>query len=221
MAARFDAWRLSRIASAEFQRKAARFWLTRAFARRDAARLYDLVAGFVYSQTLLAAVELGVLRKLQRGPSTPEALAQSLGLSADRAIALCQAAAAIGLLTRLRDGSYRLGRLGAAALGVPGLEDMIRHHRTFYRDLRDPVGLLRGETETELSRFWPYVLGTADQIDPETAETYSELMATSQHLVAEETLDAINLGRVGALADIGGGTGVFLEHVARRYPRWH
>ena len=42
--------------------------------------------------------------------------------------------------------------------GVP-VTDMIRHHAHFYRDMADPVALLRDQVDTELSHFWPYVLG--------------------------------------------------------------
>ena len=213
----FHRWRLDKIASPDFQRWAAAFRLTRPFVRQDSARLYDLVAGFVYSQTLLACTELGVLNTLRGGPRSVAALALRHDLPEQRMEALCQSAAAIGLMVRRRDGSFRLGRLGAAALGVPGLSAMIRHHRIFYADLADPVGLLRGETDPELARFWPYVRGEAET-DPATAAEYSHLMATSQDLVAAETLDAIPLGGIRALADIGGGTGVFLEHVAARQP---
>ena len=34
---------------------------------------------------------------------------------------------------------------------------MIAHHDVLYRDLADPVAFFRGETDTELARFWPYV----------------------------------------------------------------
>ncbi len=157
-----------------------RFPLTRRLARRDGEPLFDLVAGFVYSQTLLASVELGLLRQLRGGPRHPGDLAALLGLDEDRAAMLCQSAAAVDLLERRRDGRFQLGRLGAALLGVPGLEAMIRHHRMFYRDLADPVGFLRGETDTELARFWPYVFGVDAEIEPEAAaEAYSELMADS------------------------------------------
>lgn len=213
---RFDTWRLGKIASEDFQRWAAGFPLTRAFARRDAARVYDLVAGFVYSQVLLAAVELGLLRQLQQGAQRASTLALSCGVSAERMRTLCQAAASVDLIVRGPEDTYRLGRLGAAVLGVPGLEDMIRHHAVFYRDLSDPVALLRGETDPELSRFWAYVRG-GDGVDPATAQTYSALMESSQHLVAEETLDAVDFSRFRNLADIGGGTGMFLEHVAARH----
>ncbi|MEM6663774.1 MAG: methyltransferase [Pseudomonadota bacterium] len=215
---RFHAWRLDKIASPDFQRWAAKFRLTRPFARHDSERLYDLVAGFVYSQTLLACTELGVLETLRNSPQSAEALGDRNDLPADRMRTLCQAASAIGLMVRLPDDTYRLGNLGAAAVGVPGLDRMIRHHKVFFRDLADPVALLRRETDTELSRFWPYVMGEAEARDHEIAAEYSDLMATSQELVAEETLDAVPLTGIARLLDVGGGTGVFLENVAARYP---
>jgi hypothetical protein len=128
-------WRNRLIGSRRFQRWAAAFPLTRRLARRDGERLFDLMAGFVYSQTLLACVELGLLRRLRGGPRHSVELAGLLGLDEGRAAALCQAAASVDLLERRRDGRFQLGRLGAAVLGVPGLEAMIRHHRIFYRDL--------------------------------------------------------------------------------------
>ena len=39
-----------------------------------------------------------------------------------------------------------LGYLGAEIL-VPGLEAMILHHEMFYRDLSDPVALLRSKSQ--------------------------------------------------------------------------
>lgn len=215
---RFHGWRLGKVASADFQRWAAASVFTRPFVRKDSAKIYDLVAGFVYSQTLLACTELGVLHTLRTGPMSARRLAAKHGLPEQRMATLCQSASAIGLMVRKSDETYRLGRLGAAAIGVPGLEDMIRHHKVFYRDLSDPVALLKGEVQTELSRFWPYVLGDAEAQDRNTASEYSHLMATSQHLVAEETLDAVSLAGIMRLTDVGGGTGVFLDHVAERYP---
>jgi len=215
---RFHTWRLDKVASADFQRWAAKFRLTRGIARRDSERVYDLVAGFVYSQTLLACTEIGVLQTLQSGPQTARTLGRTHGLPQERMETLCQAASSIGLMVRLADGGYRLGRLGAAALGVPGLDQMIKHHKVFFRDMADPVALLEGDRDTELSKFWPYVTGQTGNSDPQIAAEYSRLMATSQDLVADETLDAVSLAGISRLMDVGGGTGVFLEHVGARYP---
>jgi demethylspheroidene O-methyltransferase len=214
----FHNWHLGMVASPDFQRWAAKFWLTRGFVRQESAKLHDLVSGFVYSQTLLACTELGILHTLQDGPRTARALGARHGLPLQRMETLCQAAASVGLMVRRRDGTYRLGRLGAVVLGVPGLEDMIRHHRIFYQDLADPVALLKGETDPDLSRFWPYTQGGAAAEHRETAAEYSNLMATSQTLVAQETLDAVSLNGATRLLDVGGGTGMFLEHVQARYP---
>lgn len=203
------------IASARFQTWADRFPLTRPIARRDAQALYDLAAGFVYSQTLAACVELALFERLRAGPQPAEALAPP-GVPAEAMRRLCQAAASLGLLERRGEG-YALGRLGAATLGAPGVVEMVRHHRLFYRDLEDPVALMRGETAPELARYWTYVRGGAPSA--EEAERYSRLMAVSQTMVAEEVIRAIPGDRFRRLMDVGGGSGAFLEAAAHRWPR--
>jgi len=130
---------------------------------------------------------------------------------------LLQAGAALGLIKRKRGARFALARPGAALMGVPGLEALIRHHRAFYRDLEDPVALLRGPEQTELSEFWPYVFGARGDVAPDVARTYSDLMAQSQVLVAQDTLRAVNLKGVRRLLDVGGGTGAFLEAVGAAY----
>ena len=73
------------LASPAFQRHAAGLPLTRLIARRRARKLFDLCAGFVYSQILLACVQLRLFDILLEGPQTLAALAQRTGLSVQRA----------------------------------------------------------------------------------------------------------------------------------------
>jgi demethylspheroidene O-methyltransferase len=131
---------------------------------------------------------------------------------------LLRGGAAIGLLSARRDGTWTLTPRGAALATVPGLADMIRHHAILYRDLADPVAFFRGETDTGLAAFWPYVFGAGAAQDPATADRYSRLMADSQTLVAEDTLAALDLRSTRHLMDVGGGTGAFLAAVARAAP---
>ena len=56
---RLRQWRDQRIADPAFRRWAARFPLTRPIAQRRAQALFDLVAGFSYSQVLLARRQRG------------------------------------------------------------------------------------------------------------------------------------------------------------------
>lgn len=211
-------WLNRLVARPGFQSWASKFPLTRRQARKDGAVLFDVVQGFVQSQVLMALVELDIFRRLRSGAQTPEGLGRATQIPTERMQVLLQAAAALRLLKRDRAGRFSLARKGAALMGVPGLDAMIRHHRAFYADLADPVALLRGPAKTELSEFWPYVFGARGNIDPVVAETYSDLMAQSQRLVAEDTLRAVSFKSARHLVDIGGGTGAFLEAVGQATP---
>lgn len=202
----------------KFQALAARLPFAGRIARAEGAAIFGLVGGFVNSQILLALVDLRVLEALVPGPQGAGALARAAGLAEDRMDILLQGGAALGLLKRRRDGRFALSRPGAVLLGVPGLTGMIRHHAVFYRDLADPVALLRGGTETELARFWPYVFGADGPIGPAVAETYSGLMSDTQAMVAADTLRLIRLSGVAHLMDVGGGTGAFLQAAGQAWP---
>ncbi len=212
-------WLNRLIARPDIQSLAARWPFSRGIARRDGAEIFEIVQGFVRSQVLGALIELRVLPWLMERDAFPADLAQGAGIAPERMEILLQAGAAMGLMKRRGDGRFRLSRKGAALMGVPGLEAMIRHHHVFYQDMADPVALLRGDGDTGLARFWPYVFGAEGDIPPEDAARYSDLMAQSQELVAQDTLRMIPLRGVHRLMDVGGGSGVFVSHVARRYPQ--
>ncbi len=171
--------------------------------------MMDLVAGFVHAQCLAALVELEVLPRLMERPHTADALARMSSVPIERMQVLLKAGVAIGLL-RAQGTHYIPTRRGAALSGVPGLSEMIRHHAVLYADLADPVAFFRGETKPALANFWPYVFGAGAADDPDTAARYSELMADSQALVAEDTLATVSLSQTRHLMDVGGGTGAFL-----------
>jgi demethylspheroidene O-methyltransferase len=137
-------WRNRVFATPRFQRWAAAFPLTRRRAGRDARALFDLCAGFVYSQILSACVRLDLFERLRRGPRDLVSLAPELGLTPDSARRLLRAATSLRLIEALPGDRFALGVLGAAMLGNPSIADFVRHHELLYDDLRDPVALLRG-----------------------------------------------------------------------------
>jgi demethylspheroidene O-methyltransferase len=206
------------IAKPRFQDIVSRLPFARSFARRDGAKIFDLLQGFVASQVLTALVELGILRRLLNRPMSAGAIGLASGIAEERIALLLRAGTALRLLKQRRDGRYALARRGAAILGVPGLEAMIAHNRAFYADMADPVALLREPGVTRLARFWPYVLGSDAADDPEAANRYSDLMAKSQVLVAQDTLQMVSFAGVSRLMDVGGGSGAFLSAVLERYP---
>ncbi len=218
---RFARWRNRLVASRQFQRWAAAFPLTRQVARSRAARLFDLCAGFVYSQILYACVRLKLLEFLDAQPRNVADVAHALSLPEDGARRLLSGAAALGLAERRPDGRYALSMDGAALLGNPGALAMIKHHPHFYDDLRDPVALLRGEAgETALSRYWGYARGeNPAALSPDEIGEYTQLMAASQSLITEDILNAYDLSRHRLLMDVGGGDGAFIEVVAQHHPQ--
>ncbi len=179
--------------------------------------MFKTVQGFVESQVLMALVELEVFKLLSVGPLTLDLLSHKTAVPPDRLRVLVGASVTMRLLKR-RGDRVSLSRRGAALSGVPGLADMIRHHKVLYSDLSDPVGFFRGTTEPELASFWPYVFGAGAAKDPASADRYSHLMSESQALVAEETLSVVDLSAHAHLLDVGGGTGAFLIEALRATP---
>lgn len=215
--AKRDRW----LADPRFQRWAARFPLTRRIAARRAAQLFDLCAGFVYSQVLAACVRLRLFDALADGPRTVEWVALRAQLDPEAARCLLDAAVSLGLLERRGTGSYGLGELGAALRGNPGIVAMVEHHALLYADLADPLALLRGTRDGQrLAAYWPYA--TADdpaRLTTGDVDAYTRLMSASQPLVAQDVLEAYDFARHRCLLDVGGGDGTFLCAVAERAPR--
>ncbi|CAH0276408.1 acetylserotonin O-methyltransferase [Roseomonas sp. CECT 9278] len=204
-----------------FRRWAARFPLTRPFARRRARALFDLCAGFVYTQVLFACVRLRVFAILAEAPLTTERLAPRLALSPEATDRLMAAAAALQLTARRTDGAWTLGQLGAAMIGNDGIAAMVEHHAMLYADLADPVAMLRRPRGgNALSDYWAYSGAAAPGAVPaERIRDYTALMAASQPMVAEEVLAAYRFDRHRRVLDVGGGNGAFLRAVAAEAPR--
>jgi demethylspheroidene O-methyltransferase len=188
--------------------------VTAGVSNQYARRLFDMAVGFSYARILYACVKLDLLRRLQDGPASVPDLARALRLSAPAAQMLLKAAASLGLLEAQGGGLYRLGPMGAALLGNPGVEAMILHHSLLYEDLRDPVALLRADGQgSAVAAFWPY--GSPDAA---AAEAYSRLMAHTQTMIARQVVGAVSLRGRKRLMDVGGGEGVFIEQVAKAAP---
>ena len=203
--------------SEKFQSWASNVPLIRRIARKEGEEIFDLIMGFVNAQVLWALVELRILNSLLDGAKHVSDIALATALPQGRAEILMKSATALGLTKRRADGVYVLSRKGASLLGVPGLMDMIRHHAHFYRDISDPIALLRDEVDTELSHFWPYVLGASDSATMAVTEDYSHLMAASQKLVAHDTLKMVIFGSGNKILDVGGGTGSFAIELVRKF----
>ena len=212
-------WRLFRnrlLADSKFQRWAARTPLVRRIASKKAVELHHLTAGFVYTQTLTAVVQSNLLAVLQGRIESTKSVAAMCGLTAPAAHTLLTAAQALKLTEEVSQGYWMVGELGASVLGNPGVADMVRHHAVLYRDLADPLALLKHRESTGLRDYWSYVPG--GNHPDEGHREYSQLMSSSLALISDHILDSVPLQDYQSLIDVAGGTGHFARVVTRRHP---
>ncbi|MEM1197626.1 MAG: methyltransferase [Pseudomonadota bacterium] len=225
---RLERWRIAYVArrnaifgSNAFQYWCARLPFIRGVAKSRATQMMDHIVGFTYSQVLKAVVESELLDLLANGPIPAREVAHYVKLSEEAALALLRAARALDLAEEVVEDGWMLGQQGAVLVADEGTQAMIMHHRLLYRDLLEPLELLRKDRKqpTELSRYWSYAgaLHGAAERGRETEE-YSRLMAASQRYVADQVLAAFSFSGVNSLLDVGGGHGAFVRRVGEAYP---
>ena len=207
------------IADPRFRRWAARLPVLRAIARRRAAQLFDLTAGFAYTQALHAFIVSGTADALRAGPLDGEALAERTGLEPDALERLMTAAAGLDLVGRYGE-RWVLHDLGVAVASEEGVAAIVRHHALTYDDLSDPIAMLRRDgPRPSTAAFWEYAGGrAASGTTPEGAAAYSELMAATQGFVGRQLVAAFSFARHAHLVDLGGGSGAFAVRAAKAFP---
>jgi demethylspheroidene O-methyltransferase len=241
-------WLDQRLSSPSMYRWALINPLGRLIMRRRAQQLFDLMAGFVHSQVLLACVRLGWFEALLVRPRTLAELQQMSPLPADSLQRLLGSALSLGLI-EIRGSRYGLGPLGTPVAAHAGLRAMIEHNALLYADLSDPLRLLQRPELSGMHAYWPYPTGS-DQEEPSDRSTahhaaasqplpaadlnpsdfsqpradaaqvarYSELMARSQRFLIEELLVAHDFGQHRLVLDVGGGQGGWVMALARHAP---
>ena len=225
---RFDAWMDGKLTDPSFSRWASGTIFTRWITQRRAQQVFDLMAGFVYSQVLLACVRLRIFELVNESPRTLDELAQICQVPASALQRLINSAVALRLLSLRGHGRYGLGALGAPVAGHPGIRAMIEHHAVLYHDMQDPVALLRDQvSDGQMAAFWPYSgVDAAENLKtPERrtwqcdkVERYSQLMSASQPFVVDEVLGAYDFSQHKCSLDVGGGQGTFLSRLALEFP---
>lgn len=221
---RFLAWRDRVYASPAFHYWAFRLPILRQVARYRTQALFDITAGFVYTQTLVTCVRLDLFRRLAAAPRTPAQLAHELGMPLDGVERLLAAATALRLVSPRSGGRVGLGPLGSPVLAQDSMVRMVNHNALLYLDIADPVALLgrASGAASSVQQFFPYSeVASPQSLPADTVAPYSALMSDTVAPIATEVIDASLLEGRRCLLDVGGGEGGFLRAVAARYPALH
>ncbi len=221
-----DAWqeRLERwYAHPGLYRWSLRNPLTRWLTRRRTRKLFDLMAGFVHSQVLLACVRLDLFRALHHAPASLDDLARRTRIAPAVLQRLLLSAVALGLLEHRSQARYGLGPLGVPLAQHEGIAQMIEHNHLLYQDMKDPLQFLGNAWSGGMAEYWPYAHDQTARQAPAADEQakftrYSELMAASQGFVIQEILSTYFFDEHRCVLDVGAGRGRFVGELAAHAP---
>jgi hypothetical protein len=186
-----------------------------------AARVADLLRGFLISKACFTALELGLFDALDGSALPADALAARLDLHPEATARLCTVLCALGLL------DHSAGRYTTSALARPYLVEASPDYLggiallwawDTYPAFQHLDALLR---EGSGWRRAVPVTAAASPLgsDPARLQRVDDLLRRARLRTAQALLDAYDVGAHDGLLEIGGGTAELCITAARRYPR--
>ncbi|MFC5143118.1 methyltransferase [Streptomyces aureoversilis] len=190
--------------------------------RHERNTVAQLVFGHMATQTLGAAVRLGVFARIGGGECTPDGLAAELGTQPQATHRLLRALAGLQLLTETAPGTFATTAAGDLLRpDVPGAMTAVARMFTdpsLQRgwDLLDE-GIRTGETTFDTAfgtDFFSYL-----RERPELSAEFNTAMSQATQLAAAAVPGHYDFGRFTAVVDVGGGDGTLLSAILRAHPR--
>lgn len=184
-------------------------------------RAFGVLMGFWSSQTLLAAVKLGVADHLADGPRTAGELAAAMGAHEPSLARLLRALATLEAVTP-EGGRYGLTEFGRALVkGSPGsmrslvLGVMSEDHRQAWAEL--PHSVRTGETAFDHVFGMPVFEYYARH--PEISADFNDAMTAGSAAVEAAVREAFDFAPFGRIVDVGGGNGGLLAAALESAPK--
>jgi precorrin-6B methylase 2 len=181
------------------------------------APLQRLAVGFWASNTLAAALELGLFTKLSGRGADAAGLSQLLQIHDRPASMLLSACAALGLLEK-RDGLYH---------NSPTAEEFLVKGRPYYfgnyvamvhRHLYLPWNRLAEAIRANRPQAWAGDMFAEIAADPEAQRDFTEAMHSVSMFRAKTVFEAFDLSPYSRLLDVGGASGAYCLAACHKYP---
>ncbi|WP_350281491.1 methyltransferase [Kribbella sp. HUAS MG21] len=183
--------------------------------------LHRLVTGYQATQAVSVAASLRLSDLLAAGPRSVAELAEAAGADEQSLARLMHTLTVLGLYRRAEDGTFTATELGAALRtdGTRSIADWVRFvgrpfHWQAYGALEHSVRT--GETafrSVHGESMWEYA-----GKHPDDRQIFDAAMTSVSQTVADDVVDAYDFGRFSTVVDVGGGRGLMLSAILRRYP---
>lgn len=175
-----------------------------------------LAYGFMASQALFAALELGVFDKLEaQQPMTVESLAAACNLKPNRLQTLLTALVAAKCMTRDDAAKAYRNSPNVSKFMVTSSKayygDYFKYQmgRLFYNRMGHLAAVMKGEEDLDYSTWFA---------DPAVASLYTAAQHNGSLATAKSLFRKVPLTGVSKLLDVGGGSGAFSVQAARMIP---
>lgn len=192
--------------------------------RRQLEKLYLVLGGHIFFQTLSAAVELDLFSLLARQRRmTRSEIAECLGLEEKPARILLLGCTALGLLKK-RGASYSNSRLAERYLarGMRGniIPIVEWQHHINYRAMHAFAASLKANRNVGLEEFEGHERTLYERLArrPELEAIFQSAMEMISAQANTILATHVDLSHVRCLVDVGGGNGTNIIALARRYP---
>ena len=189
--------------------------------------IWDRALGFMDSQVLLTAEELGVFNALDERPRTTAELAVAAKLPPRSAQRLLTALCSLELVERHQDGRYSNSSQAAAQLvaGKPGyIGGLFRHIREdlypVWQYFREALEEENAQWEREARHNGGVLKNERNHEDPAALRAFMRGMHAVTYQAGRELAGrAPELAQIESIVDVGGAGGSFLIALCRQFPK--
>lgn len=184
--------------------------------RAGSPSLMALIDGFMASQVVQVAAELGIADLLTDGPKTAEALASQTATHEPSLHRLLRALASLGLVEQVDPTGFALTAVGAQLrTAAPG---SLRNRARLFcgeRLWRLWGELLRSVRTGETQMQHLYGVGSFQYLaaHPQQAGIFNEAMAEATRQVTRAVVTVCDFSRFHTLVDVGGGNGTLIAAI--------
>lgn len=187
---------------------------------QNSGQMMQMLTGFWVSQSLCVAAELGIADQLLNGPQSIEALSNALSAHEDNLYRLMRTLSSLGVFRELNDRMFELTPL-ADLLRSDSPNSMraiaLMLGRENYTAWGKALQAVRyGESPFESAYGMPVYEYFSK--NPESAGLFNEAMTALVRNDNVAILEAYDFGQFSKLVDVGGGYGMLLSGILKRYP---
>ena len=187
---------------------------------QDVREISALTYGFIASKALFAAVEFDLFTKIAGGADTLPAIAEAIGIAANRARTLLTTLKTVGLITE-QDGRFANAPATATYLTAGGRGDFREYVRVvnggfLYEGLRHLDQALRGQRIFPDKGFYEGIVYSEGGVG---GPAFSAAQHAGSLGPARLFAKRVDLGWARTLLDVGGGSGAYTLALLKQHPK--